>query len=228
MNNNERGGIISNLILIPFGVALMAGFFLLGYYVGRYQSKPAAAANPTPLPDVVAKNLPKPEDFTFYKTLTEKDDKTVSIDLRPKAESSGKKSEHEPSSSAASPNAAPQQQTAHRENKKEPGNPPTVSADHAAVKELQKKKAPSEKAAATARLHYSLQIASYQEKQQADDDVRKMKQNGYAAYVVASDIPSKGTWYRVRLGSFSNKESAEKLRKELRSKVGIASIVVTE
>src|SRR4030067_1471995 len=83
--NNERGGILSKLFAIPVGVALMVGFFFLGYYVGKYQSKSnSQLPNLPPLPDIVSQHLPKHDEYTFYKTLTDKEDKTVSLDLKPK------------------------------------------------------------------------------------------------------------------------------------------------
>src|SRR5512143_23854 len=88
MMNNERGGILSKLLLIPAVIVLIAGIFILGYYLGRHKSKPDDSnAGLPPLPEVAAQNLPKPEDFTFYKTLTAKEDKTVAIDRRPKTAS---------------------------------------------------------------------------------------------------------------------------------------------
>ncbi len=83
--NNERGGILSKIIIIPAGVVLMAGFFFLGYYVGRYQSKSGGSGEiAQPLPEIASSTGQKQEEFTFYKTLTDKTDRTVSIDLKPK------------------------------------------------------------------------------------------------------------------------------------------------
>jgi cell division septation protein DedD len=62
----------------------------------------------------------------------------------------------------------------------------------------------------------------------AEDDIKKMKQRGYSAFIVTSDLPGKGTWYRVRLGSFSSKALAEKLQKELRTKEGISPFITIE
>jgi cell division septation protein DedD len=55
-----------------------------------------------------------------------------------------------------------------------------------------------------------------------------MKTRGYAAFIVSSNLPDKGTWYRVRLGSFSNKAAAEKLLKQLQAKEGISSFITIE
>jgi cell division septation protein DedD len=55
-----------------------------------------------------------------------------------------------------------------------------------------------------------------------------MKKRGYVAFVVATDLADKGKWFRVRIGSFSSKQSAEKLAKELKSKEGIDGFITAE
>jgi len=78
------------------------------------------------------------------------------------------------------------------------------------------------------KVRYTLQLASYQDKTAAENDVKKMKQRGYAAFIVSADVPGKGLWHRVRLGSFANKVAAEKLQKELNSKEGLSPIIIME
>ena len=62
----------------------------------------------------------------------------------------------------------------------------------------------------------------------AEDEVKKMKKRGYAAFIASSELPGKGMWHRVRLGSFLNKAAAEKLQKTLHGKESISSIIVIE
>jgi len=235
---NERGGILSKLIIIPAGVALMIGFFFLGYYVGKYQSKPGAAIEKMPpLPDVVAKNLPKPEEYTFFKTLTEKDGKSVSIELKPKAQSgeskADKKKEAEPRrENAGQPDKAKEaekkeekKQDDKKQEKKAAGPDPKQTASAPPL--VEKKTAPATPAV-NSKLRYTVQVSSHQEKQAAAEDVRKMKQSGFAAFIVPSELPGKGTWYRVRIGSFTRKEAAEKLSQDVQTKAGGTPIVVLE
>jgi cell division septation protein DedD len=221
MKNNQRGGILSKIILIPVTVALMAGFFLLGYYVGKYRNKSGVQGEAMPpLPEIISKNLPKPDEFTFYKTLTAKEDKTVSIDLKPKSPSEEKQTEKK-----TSEGERVQDKSAWTPKKdKQPENKVIVAPKQQASV---KKEAASSPGTNT-RLRYTLQIASYQAKEIAEEDVKKMKQKGYAAFIVSSELPGKGTWYRVRLGSFSSKAAAEKLQKELRTKAGISPYITIE
>jgi cell division septation protein DedD len=216
MMGNERGGIISKIFIIPAGVVVIMAMFLLGYYVGRGQGKKTDGADKPPaLPDVVSQYIPKTEDFTFYKTLTEKGDKSVSVDLKAKPggeTSSGSGPEvressrqHEetrlPAKAEPKPQMKPQQ-----EAKKEPPAPRSASS----------------------KGRYTIQVSAYTDRRQADEEVRSMKKRGYAAFVLATELPNKGTWYRVRVGSFSSRESAEKLAAELKSKEGISSFITSE
>jgi len=75
---------------------------------------------------------------------------------------------------------------------------------------------------------YTIQVGSYPEKAMAEEEAKNMKKRGYAAFLVATDIPEKGKWYRVRVGSFANRQSAEKLAKELKGKEGIDGFITTE
>jgi DedD protein len=245
--NNERGGILSKLFIIPVGVALMVGFFFLGYYVGNYQAKAKSKSELIPpLPDVVSENLPKKDDFTFYKTLTDKDNKTVSINLKPEPAPAPEQKAAEKKPAETPKKTAEKKQTAAATPKQKTAAPPpkekqleiTIEKEPAvAAKPKQtasKQPAPpakKETASATSsssRVRYTLQVASYPDKDGAEHDVKKLKQNGYAAFIVAAEVPGKGVWYRVRLGSFSNKSSAEKLQKDVHAKQGISTIIVVE
>ncbi len=204
--NNDRGGIISSILIVPIGIVLMIGIFYLGYYVGSTRAKAAATGEPLPpLPDVLSQQVPKPEEFTFYKTLTEKDNKTVSIDVKPRpAETAPQTVKRE---APAEPRAKSVQKT---------GPKPSPSAP--SLKPAQ---------AAGGKLLYTIQLASYPEKALADEEVKNKKKQGYAAFVVAFN-QGKSTWYRVRLGRFPNRDAAEKLLRELKAKEGGSPFITLE
>jgi cell division protein FtsN len=227
MMNNERGGILSKLFVLPAAVALMVGFFFLGYYVGKYQKKTTTLAETVHrLPEVASKEIPKAAKFTFYKTLTEAGDKTVSIDLKPEA-SAGDASGESASQTPAKDVKQPEKE---KRAKSAGGGGPARSQKQAAAKKprVRSRKGPALASSANAKTRYSIQIASYQEKEMAEEDVKKMKKAGYAAFIVSSELPGKGMWHRVRVGSFSNKSAAERLQKELHAKEGFSPILVTE
>ena len=228
--NNERGGIISKIVLIPVALALMAGFFFLGYFVGKYQSKSGTLADAMPpMPEIISKNLPKQDEFTFYKTLTDKNDKTVSIDLKPKSSEEVKHVDKKPvAGETARVKGAQQPENDKKMEGSADRDKPAEAGQGAPKQQVSAKKEILSAQKPNSKLRYTLQIASYPEKGMAEDDIKKMKQRGYAAFIVASDLPGKGTWYRVRLGSFSNKALAEKLQKELRAKEGISPFITIE
>ncbi len=232
MKSNERGGIISNLFIIPAGVVLLLGVFLIGYYVGRYQNKTGGQAeNLPPLPEVSEK-LPKPEDFTFFKSLSEKENKTVSIDLKPKSSPDENKPDKKQTGADApkesSGQTAAKSKTLDVKIEKKSSDADSLQRKASTHRETREKKDAAPRKSAPSKLHYTVQVASYPDKQLANDEAKKMRSRGYAAFVVPSEVAGKGTWYRVRLGSFTNKASAEKLAKEVHVKVGISSIITLE
>jgi cell division septation protein DedD len=206
--NSERGGIISKIFIIPAGVVLMAGFFFLGYYVGKYQNKSVVSGDiAPPLPEIASNTGQKQEEFTFYKTLTDKSDKTVSIDLKPR-----------PVNEELKP---VKQQTTVEAPKAVPVSPAPKPSQTSARRE-------PAAAATSAKLRYTVQTGSYPERVMAEEEVKQLKKRGYAAFVVSSELPGKGVWHRVRLGSFSSRAAAEKLQKAIHGKEKILAIVVSE
>ncbi len=204
--NNDRGGIISSILVVPIGIVLMIGIFYLGYYVGSTRAKAAADGEPLPpLPDMLSQQVPKPEEFTFYKTLTEKDNKTVSIDVKQR-----------PAETAP--------QTVKREA---PAEPRSKSVQKTELKPSPSAPLPKPAQTAGGKLRYTIQLASYPDKALADEEVKNKKKQGYAAFVVAFN-QGKSTWYRVRLGRFPDRDAAEKLLRELKAKEGGSPFITLE
>lgn len=55
---------------------------------------------------------------------------------------------------------------------------------------------------------FTLQLSAFQSKAEADKFSGRLRDRGYAPYIVTAEVPKKGTWYRVRMGSFPTKEAA--------------------
>ncbi len=53
---------------------------------------------------------------------------------------------------------------------------------------------------------FALQLSSFQDKSEAEAFAQKFE--GERPYLVVSDIPGKGTWYRVRVGDFASSKDA--------------------
>jgi len=97
---------------------------------------------------------------------------------------------------------------------------PKVSAVH---HEAPAPAAPLKKPAPT-KGTFAVQTASYQDKREAEAVRNKLMANGHLAYIVVSDIPGKGVWYRIRIGRHLDEAAA----KELAGKLGKTTMVVPE
>jgi cell division protein FtsN len=54
----------------------------------------------------------------------------------------------------------------------------------------------------------TIQVASVKDGAAAERIVANLKKDGYSAFLVRSVIPGKGLWFRVRVGSYANREQA--------------------
>ena len=183
---------------------------------------------------MVSNKPQKQEEFSFYKTLTDKENKTVSIDLTPKSVDEEKRADKKQAVTEVPKDKG--EQAAKKDKKIEvkaekdkAAMPPKQSATKQSAQPLvEAKKETTSTHGPSSKLRYTIQISAYQEKEMAEEDVKKMKTHGYAAFIVSYAVPDKGTWYRVRLGSFPNRAAAEKLLKQLQAKEGISSFITIE
>jgi cell division septation protein DedD len=72
---------------------------------------------------------------------------------------------------------------------------------------------------------YTIQAASVRNKPDADRMVSKLRKGGYPAYLLTSQIAGKGTWHRVRIGTYSSSDAAKPVLAKLR-KSGMKPILV--
>lgn len=83
-----------------------------------------------------------------------------------------------------------------------------------------------EKAAAGS---FCLQVAAYRQIEPAQQLIAKLQAKGFSQVkLVKSDVPGKGTYFRVRLGSFSNRQQAQRLQQRLAVEEAMDSLVVRE
>ncbi len=73
----------------------------------------------------------------------------------------------------------------------------------------------------------AVQVYSFKEKARADAALLKLKDKGYKAYIMQSDLGARGIWYRVRVGTFSNEEDAKKALESITQEFK-SGIIVTE
>jgi cell division septation protein DedD len=102
-------------------------------------------------------------------------------------------------------------------------------ADQQTAKPMKSEEAASDKDAVpkkteNAKVKYTVQVASYHIKKDAEDLKSSLDKIGLLANVVESKIPGKGTWYRVRLGNHLDLETANRIA----AKAGKGAIVIPE
>jgi DedD protein len=56
---------------------------------------------------------------------------------------------------------------------------------------------------------FSIQVGAYRTPREASQAVNRWKGKGYSSYMTIAEIPQKGTWYRVRIGTFSSRQEAK-------------------
>lgn len=79
----------------------------------------------------------------------------------------------------------------------------------------------------TPQAPFSVQVGSYPNLAEAGQNVALWKKRGYPSFMMIADIPDKGRWYRVRLGSFETKEEAQNFSAQLKNSEAVDAIVVS-
>jgi len=65
-------------------------------------------------------------------------------------------------------------------------------------------------------LGFTIQVYSFQNKNRAQTALQVLKNSGYQAFLIVSDLGEKGVWYRVRVGGIMDEASARKMLDEIR------------
>jgi cell division septation protein DedD len=65
---------------------------------------------------------------------------------------------------------------------------------------------------------YTVNIASFRDKGNADRLLKELEEKGYEAFIEKANIPQKGTWYRVAAGRFSSRGEALAFAQGLKEK----------
>jgi hypothetical protein len=74
---------------------------------------------------------------------------------------------------------------------------------------------------------YTLQFKASPTRAEAEGEVRQLRAKNIPAYVVKSDVPGKGVFYRVRAGVFSNRNDANKFGANLQQRGVVSEFFVT-
>ncbi len=74
---------------------------------------------------------------------------------------------------------------------------------------------------------FTLQLSASQNKTEADRFATRLRDRGYAPFIVEATVPGKGTWYRVRMGSFASKEAATRYLQDFRRETQLDAFVAS-
>ncbi len=113
------------------------------------------------------------------------------------------------------PKARSQETRTGRAGKEEPGR----SQEHATLGSSEGKEASPSPA------KYAIQIGAFNNSQEAQEMVKKMKGRGYGAYSVTGSAAAKGTWHRVRIGRFQSLQEAQQFALAFEKKEKIKTII---
>jgi cell division septation protein DedD len=231
-------------------VFLIAGYcflcvlvFALGVVVGRATSQPEATAEsensaaslpheqptkgqPTPsassrIPLIPAAEPKKPAlqgpEFAFSPTLPESalthksDSLSGTTPPRPRPA---------PAPDLASSNEPPTMETmAEDKREPEPRRPAATAED--------KSKTPTATRVSLSQGgDYTVQVGSSRSLEQATELKGRLSKKGYGAYVQSVELSDKGTWHRVRVGNYRDKEGAERVASDIRSRESLPATVM--
>jgi cell division septation protein DedD len=63
---------------------------------------------------------------------------------------------------------------------------------------------------------FTIQVYSFQDRNRAETALQALKNSGYNAFMIISDLGEKGTWYRVRVGGILDEAHAHEMLEEIR------------
>jgi cell division protein FtsN len=75
----------------------------------------------------------------------------------------------------------------------------------------------------------TLQVAAYGDRSQADGLLKKLVGQGYEnPHIAEREVPGKGTYYRVRVGPFTSREEASRVKERLEKEIRVKVLTVLE
>ncbi len=72
---------------------------------------------------------------------------------------------------------------------------------------------------------FTVQAGAMPDRGEADGFADKLRAKGFAPYVIAAEIPGKGTFYRVRLGKFGTRDAADRYLADFKRETGLSAFV---
>jgi DedD protein len=73
--------------------------------------------------------------------------------------------------------------------------------------------------------HFTLQLSAFPDKSDAEEFMHKIQSAGYKPFLVSSEIPGKGVFFRVRVGDYGSRQAAVDAKAEFERKQRIIAYV---
>jgi cell division septation protein DedD len=232
--------------LLVAGMVVLGAVFVLGVVVGKKLSEADRAAQSGDLLtalDQKAAAMQKVNEeppLTFQKTLTEKaapeppqPKPAVAVAAPPKPLEAKPAEAPKPAPAAEEPKPVVAEAAPAAPKGTVPQTPVATRTAPAEAREPARAKTvklavPPPRApmpAAAPQTGWTLQLHASQEKADADRFAASMREKGYAPYLVAAEVAGRGTWHRVRLGSFPSKDAAAKYLVDFKRETGMDAFV---
>lgn len=218
------------IFFLFFGSAVAACLiFVVGVLLGKRLEARALALQPAPVEDPLAAldqlgDADEADDgLTFHQALAA----TPAHDKRAEAERRISESAPEPKPAARVEARA----EAVKEPKKAEPRAPIKAAPLVAARPQVVQAAPAHKPDVAAHKpdaaapHFTLQLSAFPDKSDAEEFMHKIQAAGYKPFLVASEIPGKGVFYRVRVGDFGSRQAAVEAKAAFEKKQRIIAYV---
>ena len=214
-------------------VLLLAGVFTLGLLVGRRTAPPPqqASGDLAALDSDGAKEKPGPPLVVPSKPSPPLAAEPPAPEIGSQASNAGA----QPARAEAAPEKHDATQGRAPEKHAEPAHAPTVVPPPRPATSVSAPPAPAKVASAATIVltpppadpgEFTVQIGSSQERAEAQRMENKARAAGLKPYVVEADLGARGTWYRVRVGAFRDKEAASRYRKDVERELRAAAVVM--
>ncbi|AKU91034.1 SPOR domain-containing protein [Vulgatibacter incomptus] len=243
------------VVSIVLGSAVVLGIvFYLGVTVGKDLSVGRAPPPTDPLERLDQQALVIDEKITFPEALTDEvvaeadspsapekrasPEKAEPARAAPKADEAPRAPDREGIAEGAAPKEAPipavasaaQASAASKEPSATPPPKPAPAApapkgSAAVASSTSAPKPPPAAEAGAGKEAYTVQVAAFPSRQEADALVGQLRRKGFAPTVVKAEVPGKGTFYRVRVGRFRTREEASRYLEDLRREARLDGFV---
>lgn len=87
---------------------------------------------------------------------------------------------------------------------------------------------PPTTSAAKKAYKYTIQVASFKDKDKAEKKVEELSKKDYQAFLVSKDLRDKGTWHRVYVGKFESKSEADNYLPKVKQNYSSSFIIATK